>query len=121
MRFTTDDLLSPCFCDSGKTLATCCFVTLIRRRERSRWLRREGRLLEQHNADLKASNAGMKRATELVEATVAEVERLRRLNESLVSRMAAMCEVLCRKANKLPATCPHCGGEINFVNQEQET
>jgi hypothetical protein len=48
-----------------------------------------------------------------------EITRLRRLNESLVNRLAAACAVLCRKANRLPAQCPHCGGEIAFTTDDQ--
>jgi hypothetical protein len=43
-----------------------------------------------------------------------EIERLRALNESLVGRMAAAIEVLCRKANGQHAPCPHCGEPIDW-------
>lgn len=39
---------------------------------------------------------------------LAEVERLRALNESLVNARAAAAEVLGRVANKLPVTCCEC-------------
>lgn len=42
----------------------------------------------------------------------AEIAILRRLNESLAGRLAAACEVLGRKANRLPLTCPHCSASI---------
>jgi predicted Zn-ribbon and HTH transcriptional regulator len=50
-----------------------------------------------------------------------EITRLRRLNESLVDRLAAASEVLSRRANRLPAQCPHCGGEISFTENAQPT
>ncbi len=44
----------------------------------------------------------------------AEIDRLRKLNEHLVDRLAAAVDVLCRKANGIPYTCPHCGGSVDL-------
>ncbi len=41
----------------------------------------------------------------------AEIDRLRKLNEHLVDRLAAASEVLCKLANKAKLTCPACGKE----------
>ena len=43
-----------------------------------------------------------------------EVAKLRALNASLIGRMAAAIEVLCRKANGQHAPCPHCGEPIDW-------
>ena len=44
----------------------------------------------------------------------AEVERLRAINEGLVNRLAGTVELLCKKANRLPALCPACGHAMQF-------
>ncbi len=43
-----------------------------------------------------------------------EIDRLRRLNEHLIDRLAAAVEVLCRKSNGQAVPCPHCGEPIDW-------
>lgn len=49
-----------------------------------------------------------------------EIRRLRFLNQQLVGRLAAACEVLCKRANGLPCECPECGARLQWTVDAEE-